>query len=372
MSFKLIRLKDLTYNTTNLTDDVTPQWSNTAGYSLDTQRQLNNKLYKALDLIDPLCTYIYDNTDPLNPHYTVTAVDDAEVADNTSVSCTSGATVVYVVDNSTFYIAQTTGNLDFTNEDIEAPQNFTTATGYRYLKYNPEDTPLKWEDLGYTNKYKCLDQSLNSQTVLDSNIEMSFIVTKVDEIHLFNVVGESVDVVVTRTSDSVEIYNENLPLIDKNGGTFYNWVFNDFVYTTGVHEQVSIAFEVEVDITINAVNNEAKIGLVAIGKGDELGGTLYGSSAGIMDFSKKITNETTGEIYLEKGNYKATNNLTVDIEAGRDDYVKDLLTEYRSTPVVFTSSGKKSLTIFGVYNNFDVVFSTPTLSRLTIDLESLI
>lgn len=382
----LTPLKELTFNTTNLIDDTTPTWDNIAGYSIDTIRQLNNKLYKALDLIDPLCEYIHDNSDPLNPHYTYQAVDDVEVT-NTAVRCELNVTVVYNKDTNKYYLFDNstgttpdTGNfyfVDFTTQDPSTPVNFTEVFDYRYLKYNPSDTPLKWEDLGYTNKYKCLDNSLSSQTVGDAtidggNITMSFIVSSINEIHLLNVYGSEVTIVIN-TTDTIptEIYNETIELLTTSGADFYEWYFGEYVFTDKFSDDIPVAFEVQVDITITAISGDSRIGLIGLGKSVDLGATLYGASVGILDFSKKIVN-TNGETFLEKGNFKATNKLTLDIYDNRTDEVADILTEYRATPVIFRTKGYKSLIVFGTYNKFNILITLPTVSKMNIDLESLI
>ena len=83
---QLIPLTELTFDSTNIPNDTTPIWDVESGYAKGTKRQLNNKIYEALKDIGILSTYIYDDTDPLNPHYTVRVLDDV-VMTNTAVPC---------------------------------------------------------------------------------------------------------------------------------------------------------------------------------------------------------------------------------------------------------------------------------------------
>jgi|FLOH01.1.fsa_nt_gi hypothetical protein len=375
-------LTDLIYETTNLSEDSTPNWSATAGYAVDTIRQLNKKLYQSLGVIDALCEYVHDDSDPLRTHYTYVALTDTEVIDNTAVSCQLNVTVVYDKDSAAYYLFDKTvgctdlgggyWSVNFTTQLVDSPVNFSeTAVPHRHEVYNPEETPIKWLDMGYTNKYKCLDQSLSSQTIKFGDLSMSFIQNKVNEIYFLNVSASEISVVVTTTDTLTEIYNETIVMYDKNGGTFFNWVFSDFIYKKKLALEMPSAFEVKIDITIKALDGFARVGLVGIGRTNYIGATLYGAGIGMLDFSKKAVN-TNGETYLEVGNYKATNNLTVDVPSGLTDQVVQLLTDYRSIPVVFKTDEFDSLVIFGVYNKFDILISTPTISKLSIDLESLI
>ena len=379
----LVPLKTLTYDSTNLAEDTTPTWSATSGYAVDTIRQLNTKLYQALGVINPLCEYVHDNSDPLKVHYTYTTLTGVEVLDNTAVTCKLNVTVVYNKDEAKYYLFDNSSGctnlgggywaVNFTTQVPPTPVNFTeTAVAHRYEVWSPEDTPLKWDDLGYTNKYKCLDQSLSSQTVKDGDITMSFIINKIDEIYLLNLIGTSLSVTVS-TTDTVPIvlYDETIDLIYKDGGTFYNYFFNDFAYKTKATFAVPIALFVKVDITIFASAGSAKVGLVGMGQSYYIGATNYGAGIGMIDFSKKSV-DSNGETYLVQSNYKATNDLAVDIPTGLTDYVYDLLILYRSTPVIFRNDQYDSLIVFGIYSKFNILINTPTVSKMSISLESLI
>ncbi len=366
----ITKLRDLEYESTNLTDDTTPLWNENASYAIDTTRRLEKKLYKSNTSLKQLCEYVYDNTDLTKPYEITIVSTGEEVTDNTAVPCRQDITVVYEVDNGKYYLYnKTDGNIDFTVENPNDPSNFEITEDYRHLIYNPKNSPLIWEDLGYTNKYKCLDKSLSSQTTHDGDIEMSFILHKVDEIHLLNIFGTSVNVKVT--SENEVIYNESTTLRSKDGGTFYNWVFNPFVYRNKISINLPISFEVKIDIKIVAQENVAEIGLLGIGRSEFVGATLYGASLGMLDFSKKKVSDK-GELYLKQGNYKATNNLTIEIPVGLTDSVYQTLIDYRAVPVIFRSGVYDSLTIFGIYNKFNIAVTNPSISRMSIDLEALI
>jgi len=379
---KIVPLKQLAFNTTNIPDDTTPQWNQEVGYSKDTIRQLNNKLYKNYATINPLCDYIHDDSDILRPNY-VTTVDGVAVADNTAVECVLDETVVYNKDNNTYYlfdnhsgctlVSGDTYLVNFTTQDHASPVNFTTIDNYRHDIYNPETTPLIWEDLGYTNKYKMLDQSLGSQTVFDGDMEMSFLTTKVDSIYLINVLAEKVDIIVTELSGNTEVYNETITLVDKNSlSTWYGYFFNEFTFKTKINEDLPIGYEIRIDIKIYGIGGVSKCGLVGVGRGQYIGGTLYGANIGIIDYSTKETN-SAGEDYFQFGNYKSTNNITIDVPSGSTDSVCRLLNDYRATPVIFEGSDIYQQTIiFGIYNKYDMLISTPSISKLSLDLQSLI
>jgi hypothetical protein len=368
----IIKLMDLEYLDTNLEDDTTPLWLNTAGYNIDTIRRIDKKLYKALDLIEPLATYTYDNTDLLNPDTVIDILTDNKL-DNTSVSCVENITVVYIKDTNSFVLfVGNTGDIDFTSTDFNDSNTWTAIDNYRYEIYDPTKTPTKWEDLGFTNKYKCLDGSLSSQTQSDTDITMSFIVNKFDNIHLFNMFAENITVSIYNLADNSLLFNETIIMSSKNGGTFFNYFFNDFTYVNKAYFNIPFIWSARVEITIKAFGDTAKVGLIGIGRTYNIGATLYGASLGLIDYSKKVDN-SIGETYLEVGNYKSKNDLTIDVNTARIDEVYDLLADLRATPIIFKGSENyKSLHLFGIYKDYSILLNTPIMSRINIQIESLI
>ena len=369
---QLIPIKDLEYNTSNIPADTTIQWAATVSYTKATTRQLNNKLYKCYEQIEELSTYIFNSTDISKPDSTIRIIDDV-VMDSTSVPCVEDVTIVYVVENNTYYrYNSASGNVDFTTEDITSPSHFTALDSGRYEINHPENTPLIWEDLGFTNKYKQLDKNLGSQTVVNGDMEFSFVVSKVDSIYFFNVLASQIDVKVTQIDTSEIVIDTQNSMRSKDGGSWYNFWFKDFFNKTKLFVEIPMRFNVLVEIKLHNIGGYSKCGLIGIGKKEFLGATLYGAGIGIVDFSKQETN-ADGESYFEQGRVKSTNNITLDVVSADTDRVIETLTKYRSTPVIFIGSKQfKSTYVFGIYTKFDTLISTPTITKLTLDLEGLI
>lgn len=318
--------------------------------------KINDTVVQRIDDTASLRNYVFDDATGLESYYTYTN----ELA-------------FYYMITDTFYV------VDFSSEDKNNPQHFTEdlVNTYTTDALTPQDNPLYWLDLGYTNKYKMLDTSLNSETVYNGNMEMSFIVNKCDSIFLFGLYGTDVNVTITSIDGLTEYFNTDYDLENKNGGTFYNYFFNDFTYDDKFYEtqlftNIPLAYDVKVSITINALNGVSKCGLVCIGREYNIGGTTYGSSVSSRDFSTKAEN-SQGEIYLEKGNIKRTNSLMVEIPNNMIDKVVELLDKFRATPIVFKGVHDiRTTVVFGIYNKYDVIIQTPTISKLNIDYESLI
>lgn len=387
---KIIELKDLTFDSTNIPDDTTPEWSATAGYSSGTKRQLNNKLYELNASINPLALVYYDNSDPLNPDIAYSIETEATL--DASALVLSTGDVVYIKDNGStgtpitnaYYVFDTTAGaidlggglwqVDLASQSA-SPTNFSSTTGYRNAVLNPETDgyAITWTDLGYTNKYKMIDNALNSQTVFNGDMEMSFLVSKIDSIFLFRLFGNQVDITVTTTNTSTVIFDESIDLRSKNSGhTWKGYFFNDFTNLTKIKVNPQLGFNVRVDIKIWGIDGVSKCGLVGMGRSELIGGTLYGSSVGMQDFSKRQTNPNTGEDFIEEGNYKPTNNLMIDVPNNQVDSVIERLQELRAKPVIYEASIYTSTIIFAKYDNWDSVFSNASISRLSLNLVSLI
>lgn len=368
----IIQLKELEYFETNLEEDTTPLWLNTAGYALDTIRRIDKKLYQSLDKIDPLATYAHDNTDLLSPNK-VLKLDDETTVVNTSVPCVQNETVVYNKDNNVYYLYKDiTTDLDFTTTNFADTNIWIVVTDYRNSIFDPITSPTKWEDLGYTNKYKCLDASLSSRTISNQDITMSFNINKIDSLFFFNLLAESITIRLVNIADNSLINEETLSLSSKNGGTWYNYFFNDTTHITTANFNIPLSYNTRIEITIKALGNTCEVGLVGLGRVYNIGSTLYGASLGMVDYSKKETN-SEGETYLKEGNFKIKNTVVVDTDTARASEINDFLISIRATPVIFNgATNTKALKLFGTFKDYSILINGPVISKLNLQLESLV
>ena len=367
---KLVPLKPITLLTSNLTADTTPLWDIEAGYNTDTIRKYNDKLYQALGSIDPLAQYIYDNSDVLNQHYTITILTGLSVV-NTAVPCDQNITVVYSKDENKYYLyIGATANVNLSTTTLSSSGSFSEVTAYRHETYSPDTTVLKWADNGFVNEKKMLDSSLGSQTEHTGNMVFTFVASRIDTLAFMNMDGVlSIDLKITNQATLEVLVDENYATQTRVAYSWYEYFFDPFASRKNIVIDVPIGTGFLFEIVVNGAL--PKIGLFGTGRSEFLGGTSYGVKVSATDYSKKLTN-SSGEYYIEEGRFSRTNDLSVSVETSFVDIVVERLDALRATPIIFNGSDDfSSMKIFGIYNSYDVIVNLPTKSVLNIQLESL-
>lgn len=367
---KIVPLQELTITSSNIPADTTTLWNIDSGYSLGNIRKYNDKLYEALGIIDPLCQYIYDNSDVAIPHMTTVANTMTEVGDNTVVPCTQNTTVTYdKVDNAYYLYTAVTGNVDFTNTDFSTDANWSVQTNYRH-EINYPDNSILWFDNGYINEKRMLDTSTSSQTSHSSDIDISFTQTRINTIMFMNLDSTTtVRVVETEDNGAGAIIGDNTyETQTRKVSNLWEYFFNPFFRKKNIVVDVTLGVNIKYDITFAGTPS---IGLVGAGLSEFLGGTKYGAKIGMTDYSKKIT-DSNGDWFLQEGKFARTNDLTLEVDTGNVDFVSERLDDLRATPILYNGSdGFSSMKVFGVYKDYSCVVSLPSKSIMTLSIEAL-
>lgn len=124
-------------------------------------------------------------------------------------------------------------------------------------------------------------------------------------------------------------------------------------------------------VSLQGVDGSAQCALCIIGNQREVGGTQYGTSVGILDFSRK-ERDTFGRIDVVERNYSKRVNFDLLLEANRTDVTQRMLAEYRATPIVWIGSDRyESTIVYGYYRDFDIVLANFPFSECSIEVEGL-
>lgn len=237
----------------------------------------------------------------------------------------------------------------------------------------PATNPTWWLDLGATNAWKMFDESPTSQTVNKSSIACTFATSgRIDTVALLNLSGSSATVKMTDATDGV-VFNQTYSLVSDSGITdWYAYFFEPIVrqtdlLVTGMPPYANST----IDVTVAEAAQDVEIGVCVLGLSRDIGSTQYGATVGIQDYSVKQTDDFGNYTVLERA-YANRANFTVWMERGITSEVKNLLAQYRATPIVYVGSDSETSTIvYGFYKDFAVELSTPSYSVCTIEVEGL-
>ena len=243
------------------------------------------------------------------------------------------------------------------------------------LNKSPLNQTLWWIEVSPTNKWACLDTSVSTQTAQSTSISYTLTpgqaVNCLAALNLTNATSMSISmssalgggVVFTKTVDlsAVPVYS-----------TWWEWFYGSKI-TPSQSVNVDLPSYVDGVITVTISGGTSlALGVLMIGQQRSFGlGLQYGSRLGILDYSRKETDDY-GETVLVQRAFAKRANFDLVIEKYETDQLNKFLAEVRATPVLWIGSdGYESTTIFGFYKSFDIVISYAERSDCSIEIEGL-
>lgn len=242
------------------------------------------------------------------------------------------------------------------------------------LNYDPVTQTTWWIEVSPTNRWKAFDLSTSTRTVQAYSMYFEVAAgSAVNAAAVVNCVGvrevryrltdPSFGLVYDQTHEMTSIPTES---------SWYAWLFSE-----RVERSQNIDFDLptypnatlRVDLT--GTSNMA-VGVILIGQNKTIGrGVLAGASVGIRDFSRKERNEY-GDTELVERAFARRASFVVVIDNDDLDEVTDLLASVRASPCLWVGSTRRAAaTVFGFYNEFDIVIPYAYHSECSIDLEGL-
>jgi len=235
------------------------------------------------------------------------------------------------------------------------------------------DDGSKWLLIGADNTWSMFDGVVQSQTTHADSVEVTLDVPgRIDTVALLNVSATSAQVTVTDAIEGV-VYDETRALVSPSGITdWYAYFFEPIERLTDiVFEGLPPYANPTVDVVLEGAGETVACGALIAGLSKDLGGTQYGASLGIIDYSVKTKNDF-GEYSIVERAFSRKASFAVFVENTLVDQVMRLLSDYRATPILYLGSTRFAASaVYGFYRDFSAVISFPDVSVLSIELEGL-
>jgi len=242
----------------------------------------------------------------------------------------------------------------------------------------PDISPTWWLDLGADNKHAMFDNIVSTATTATTSFTVVIAPgVTFDTIALINTDAAVVEVSITDGDGGPVIYESTAGLAGTESFSWSDYFFNDPLLTRTQIIFYGIPQYLNARITITFTSSEGTevgCGFATFGTLYELGGTQYGASAGIVDYSRKDTDEF-GTITLVRRTY--SKRLSADIYVKNPDLnrVQSLLYSLRATPSVWIASEdptyEEALVIYGYYRDFSTTIAYPNHSMMQLEIEGL-
>jgi hypothetical protein len=244
----------------------------------------------------------------------------------------------------------------------------------------PENTPTRWLEVSPTNRWKLFDQTIGTSTEKATSMTYVLKAGRINSVALLALDAASVDIALSTNGEVV--YSGSADLLSGNTvGDWYQYFYEpiyqkDSLVVTSLVDAALLNLpalgEAILTITIKYPSQVAKIGALVVGLSSFLGLTQYAPSVGIIDYSKKETDEF-GNTQVIVRTYSKRMQAETIIKNETVDNVSRVLSIYRSTPLVWVGTDNifNSLVVYGFCKDWEITVREPTVSSLRLDIEGL-
>lgn len=238
----------------------------------------------------------------------------------------------------------------------------------------PTTSPTYWVLVGPDNVHAMFDDQISTATVSSTPLIVVMTPGLMNSIALLGLIGSQAVVTITDGAGGPTIYSRTVNL---DGSYVYDWYMYFFEPFTQIGEVVLTDIppysNSRMTFTLSGTGTVA-IGQLSFGTFYELGDAEYGATAGIIDYSRKDTDEFGATTFVQRAfSKRMTARLMLD--AMQMNKVQRVLSDIRATPAVWIGAEGEAyspLVIYGFYRDFTIDVAYPTKSYCSLEIEGLI
>jgi len=235
-----------------------------------------------------------------------------------------------------------------------------------------------WSQTGPDNKHAMFDNQISTTTTkATSPLTVTVAPGIANSVALLGLIGTSVTVTMTDGAGGPTVYTRTVDLDGTIITDWYMYFFEPFVQLGEV-----VLTDLPPYSSGRITMSLASGGAVAIG--EFLAGTVYeigendleqGATIGIIDYSRKDTDPTTGVVTFVPRAYSKRMSGQFLLSNGAIGGVQQILASVRATPSVYIGSENtdySALIVYGFYRDFSIDIAYPTHSWCRIEVEGLV
>lgn len=245
-------------------------------------------------------------------------------------------------------------------------------------EFPPENTPAIWIDKGNTNPWRMFDMTTGAEmqtvaTAEDNSIQVVLAVQGgVDAVVLLNVEGGRATIVVRDSGGEIVAEYEQSLLGEPSDTGWWDFWFGERTSTDMViFTDFNLVTQGTITVTVEGGDAPAKLGKLIVGEAFEIGCAKFGTSAGIIDFSRKERDSFGNNVIVERRYIdKCEYDILIDTDSAYD--IKRFLASIRATPAVYIGSEKHLVTVvFGFFRDFSIILQGPKKSACSLQAEGI-
>ena len=260
--------------------------------------------------------------------------------------------------------------------EVTWPDPAGNVRKWKSLTNSNTDTPgltANWFDLGPCNKCAMFDSLVSTQTTATSPLVVEIQPGDVvSNLALINLIGTSVK--VEMIVNGVEIYESTQSLQGAEIADWWDYYFlQDEQITQAIFNDLPAYYNPTIRITLTGPGSVA-IGHTVFGPRVELGSLSLGASSGIIDYSRKVTDEFGDTEFVQRAFADEFSGQLL-VGNGQLNSLKRTLRDLRATPALWVGidddTYRELLVVFGWYRSHRIAINYPDHSLIDLEIEGL-
>jgi hypothetical protein len=221
-----------------------------------------------------------------------------------------------------------------------------------------------------------MDNVVGTKTTRASPLTVVLSPGAVGGLALMELTGKEAVVSMKNTTGGSTVYNKTISLDGSLITSFYDFFFALYeqLETVVLTDLPFSYYAPELTVSITATTGSVACGVFKLGELIDIGGTEYGATSGITDYSRK-ERDVFGNYSVVERTFSKRSNFKVHTNAVDYNRISKRLTEVRATPAVWVGtdvSGYEPLIIYGFVKDWSVDVAYPTVNYCNLDIEGII
>lgn len=237
----------------------------------------------------------------------------------------------------------------------------------------PDTSPTQWALVGPDNTHAMFDEQISTATSSTSPLTVVLTPGAVNAIALLGLVGEQVVVTVTDGSGGPVVYTRTVSLDGTLIADWYQYFYEPYVQIAEVVLTDLVPLSTA-ELTVSLTGTGTiEIGNLSFGTQYQIGDAEYGAGLGIIDYSKKETDEFGVTTFVRR-DFSKRLSARLMLDNGQINRISRLLSDLRATPAVWIladDSQYQAGTVYGFFRDFNVEIAYPVQSFVSLEIEGL-
>lgn len=237
----------------------------------------------------------------------------------------------------------------------------------------PDTSPAEWVLIGPDNTHSMFDDQTSTTTTSTSPLTIVLDTGLCNALGLLGLVGSQVVVTVRDDTGGNVVYTRTISL----DGTFifdwYQYFFEPYVQI-GEVVLTDLPPYLTAELTVSLTGTGTiQIGTLTWGTQYDLGDAEYGAALGIIDYSKKETDEFGVTTFVRR-DFSKRLTARLLLQNTQINRVQRVLADLRAQPAIWVTSDVDDLaplTVYGFFRDFAIEVAYPTQSYCSLEIEGL-